>query len=593
MLAKANGNYRLTASTNFKDKRAMNSNDVLEVGVSSEQSATEISGASSAPTSTKPIFPKPESNSDSQFLPEAATANTSSVKEAPSTVSENSGNCKPATGALLDLSIVDWHGKAIPHLSLKVLVKGTEVFNGATDDKGRIPPIEGLPIGSIFEIQIKKDNGSYKLGAIGKINSDESAACLQSPKTRFEFSTEPHLGMPGGAIKHKENVTKNHNQKPTEKPEITGNPDKKPEVKSDRDDKGLPKATVTDGFRDWYNRNADNVAPPPSTSGDIDRVKKLIEFGELQAHWKYDNKITSSAYVKQMMDKTFQVPPSKPMEGFQNSIQRCAKYVKIALWYAGYGSTNEVIGPAIDPAKNMGPELIKAGFRDITSQIPDGRWAAPGDVIVYQSKGAPSAAGHIDIRTYDGYLSDFLGLYLPVSKFVVTGIYRKYHDPLPEKRMRAFLKVFREWECHEERDDSQRYFYMMEALEGSRRFTDTETHPFTGKIKGKDYRIGTPAGTYQITLETYTEFTGERYGIGRGFSPAKQDRLAVAIMEATSNALALVRKGEIHEAVKKLSGRWSSFPTGKHPRKEKRGDTNYVFSMDDILKAYEANLSAQ
>ena len=46
----------------------------------------------------------------------------------------------------------------------------------------------------------------------------------------------------------------------------------------------------------------------------------------------------------------------------------------------------------------------------------------------------PDADGHIDIRTYDGYLSDFWDSYLPVSQFEVTGIYRKYHDPLPEKR---------------------------------------------------------------------------------------------------------------------------------------------------------------
>jgi muramidase (phage lysozyme) len=294
-----------------------------------------------------------------------------------------------------------------------------------------------------------------------------------------------------------------------------------------------------------------------------------------------------------MISKTFEIPPTKLKDGFGRSVGQCTKYVKIALWKAGYGPATTEIGPLVSPARLMGPALIAAGFKDITSEIPDGRWAAPGDVIVYKRKGEPTESGHIDIRTYNGYISDFFGTYLPTSKFIVTGIYRKYHDPLPVKRMLAFLKVFREWECHEEKDDSKRYYLMLNAINGSRRFTDVTTHPF----EDKGFKGDTPAGGYQINLMTYKDFIGDRYGIGKGFSPGMQDRLAVAIMETTikrddqNSALGRVREGNIEGAVKMLAGRWASLPTGTQKRIGKPGNPKYVFTLEDLIQAYEKNLA--
>ena len=206
------------------------------------------------------------------------------------------------------MRIRDNHGDPIANLGFRILVKKEETFRGTTDAKGEMPTIEGLKIGSIFEIQIKKDVGGYKFAAIGKIEGEENYACLQSPKTRFEFSTLSHSGSAGQADASKQKTIQNHNQKPADKPNISGNPDKKPEVKDDRDAKGNPKASVIDGLRDWYNRNADNAAPPNMATSDLDYVKQLIDFGEKQAQWKYEKTIITNEYIQKMVNGTFVTP---------------------------------------------------------------------------------------------------------------------------------------------------------------------------------------------------------------------------------------------------------------------------------------------
>ena len=149
----------------------------------------------------------------------------------------------------------------------------------------------------------------------------------------------------------------------------------------------------------------------------------------------------------------------------------------------------------------MGPALEEAGFQNVTNQLPDARWAAPGDVIVYKRTAAPNDAGHIDIRTYDGYLSDFLGLYLPVRQFTVTGIYRKHSDLVPEKRMRAFLMVIASREA-EQIFVADGYEEAYRTLPGNKKekFNSYNTHPFDGKPKPKS---GSASGAYGITENTW------------------------------------------------------------------------------------------
>lgn len=485
-----------------------------------------------------------------------------------------------STGCL-DLRINDSHGQPITGLEIKVLQEKVAVFTGKTGNDGSVPTITGLKIGGQFEVRVKKDSGDYKFAAIGTIASEENFGCMESPKTRFEFSTEPHPGASGTAEQRKDKVIKSHNQRPAARPEITGNPDRKPQVQMDRDINGHPKASVVDGLRNWYNRNADNAGAPVGSIADLERVERLIEFAKKQAEWQYEKKTTSGEYIKKMHDKTFVEPPSK---AGAMSATMCNKYVKIALWYA-YHEGDEIapIGAGVDPARDMGPALLKAGFVDVTSQLPDGRWAAPGDIIVYQKKLDPRASGHIDIRTYDGYISDFFSERLPANRYRVTGIYRRSHDPMPEKRMRAFLKILREWECHQETDDGKRYFLLQQKINNSDRFTNTESHPCNGISKERTF-----AGAYQIALGTWKD-ANIRGGTPLDFSPLTQDRIAVWKCEDRA-ALSCIRLGKIEKAVDLLRKEWTSLPGGKDVRRGKNADSKYIWSLDDLMQAYERNL---
>jgi muramidase (phage lysozyme) len=556
----------------------------------STDAGTGAVSASSSDQGWKPSIEDSDSGrepSNPEIQDSAETSNQS-----PTMPPEEAPPPAPTTGSL-DLHIVDLRGNAIANLDFKIMVKGETVGYGKTNAKGEIPTVENIPIGSPFEVHIRKDTGQFKLAAIGKIESEENYGRLKSPRQKFEFATYSYDGIPGTAPQHKEKTVRSHNQTPADKPVITGNPDTKPEIKQDRDENGRPKATIIDGARDWLNRNGIGTKASSGVGiSDIERVKRLIEFGEKQAAWKYSSGMPTDAIIDQMIARKFKEPPAKGKVGYTNSIHACAKYVKIALWYAGYGPEKGPIGSGVVNARELGPALLAAGFTEITKDIPDGRWAAPGDVIVYRRVGDPDAAGHIDIRTYDGYLSDFLGPSLPTSVFEVAGIYRKYYDPEPEKRMRAFLKVLREWECPEEKDDNKRYFMMYQPItpDGSRRFTDMSKHPYEGQTNLKH----TPAGAYQMILKTYKTMTNARFGIGPGFSPSNQDRLTVAyIEELNKKPLVLIRTGMIEEAARALVNDWSSLPGGLHQRVGRPGNPEYVFTMDDLVERYKVFLAEQ
>ena len=513
----------------------------------------------------------------------------------PETSAAAAADTAPAvcTGTL-ELSIVDLDGHPIPNLKLKILIKKKEVFKGATDGKGKLAPIQGLPLGSVFEIRVKRDApknakiedaDGYRLAAIGTVEAEEIYACLKSPKTRFQFSTEKHEGAPGKAEQHKQDALAKHNQKPLEQAKISGNPDKKPELQNNRNTQGQPKSVVVDGIKDWFGRNRINAGAPAQSSGDLEKVKALLEFAETQAGWKYDKDTISAVYIAQMMKGSTVQLPTKEKLGYQASVHQCNKYVKIALWKAGFGPATEAIGNSVSPARAMGPALIAAGFQDVTSLLPDARWAAPGDVIVYERKGAPNDAGHIDIRSYDGYISDFIGLELPISKFNVTGIYRKYYDPLPEKRMRAFLKVIasREAETVFINEGYPQAFYALPIANKNspRKFSSFDTHPFAN-IESKH----TPSGAYGITKKTwenYQKFLDIEKGTSL-FSPTVQDRIAITIMEKNGNALGLVRRGQIEAAANILAKRqqWTSLPAGAEARK---------FTDADMMSAFNTYLA--
>lgn len=82
----------------------------------------------------------------------------------------------------------------------------------------------------------------------------------------------------------------------------------------------------------------------------------------------------------------------------QHSIRSCWRYVKEALLAANVVNTY----PGTTYAKQAGDELInKHGFRRLSINDP---FKAPvGSVLVYGGRGA----GHVEIRTKDGFVSDF------------------------------------------------------------------------------------------------------------------------------------------------------------------------------------------
>ena len=77
----------------------------------------------------------------------------------------------------------------------------------------------------------------------------------------------------------------------------------------------------------------------------------------------------------------------------------CWRFVKEALVAAGVVSSR----PTTSLAKQAGQELVSNyGFKKLAVADP---YAAPvGAVLVY---GASKAAGHVEIRTQDGFVSDF------------------------------------------------------------------------------------------------------------------------------------------------------------------------------------------
>jgi len=71
-------------------------------------------------------------------------------------MSENNVETTPDVGTL-DIVIKDPKGLPISDLEFQVFVAGQSVFSGKTDTNGNSKTIEGLKIGSIFEVHVKTD----------------------------------------------------------------------------------------------------------------------------------------------------------------------------------------------------------------------------------------------------------------------------------------------------------------------------------------------------------------------------------------------------------------------------------------------------
>ena len=98
-----------------------------------------------------------------------------------------------------------------------------------------------------------------------------------------------------------------------------------------------------------------------------------------------------------------------------HSHSQCWRFVKEALVAAGVVSSR----PTTLLAKQAGQELVNNyGFKKVTVSDP---YSAPvGAVLVY---GAGRAAGHVEIRTVDGFVSDFRSK--TPSRRPLIGVYTK------------------------------------------------------------------------------------------------------------------------------------------------------------------------
>lgn len=595
-----------------------------------------------------------------------------------------------------DLRFMDFAGKPIKDLPYKIITvedgKRLE-FPGSSDAQGKGAKMSGMPVDTPLEIWVKKLDGSFDRKYKGTVGCKDTSVCLVSPHIVVKVKPELHDGSPGPAsapppkpapeVEHKPNAT------------VASNPSQvqnELKLKPGRDANGHPILTA-EPTRDAAGRNrlptlglwrheglgdtpgkTDPRKRPGFVQGpivDVKKVEELIKIMEQQVTWDWNGLKATYGTTMKMQEAsengTFKAENNAKESGVFHG--QCYSSVKLALWRA---HQTEGVDGGVYPATQAGQFLRDQGFVEVTKELPDARWAAPGDVVVYQyddetiAKNEAAIAeqlkayevavkaypnqlkaydeahkawmertkpgllppapthgvsrrkkdpepkrpsppqrpqgqnyGHIDVRTYDGYLSDAKTLKLPSAVhrggrkgFVVNGIYRKFYDPLADQRLRAFLRAVREWECHEEKDDSARYFLLFNPINGSRRFSDTRKHPYDGL----DAKGDTPSGAYQINLPTYKDFSTPQLGFVGGFDPAIQDRLAVAIfefkrLEWNESPLAAIRNGNIENAVKMLSSRWASLPGGSQPRKEKVNGSFRILGMEEFVARYKILLA--
>lgn len=498
------------------------------------------------------------------------------------------------TGSLI-IRVNDESGKPISRLDVRISNKSarpeTLLFEGKTGVNGELPPIENLVIGTRFEVSVKRDSGSYKFAAIGSILApSQHCGNLCIPRTRFEFTTFDHHGLPGKHHAKRQELAGRQPSESLKTPNPSLNKPKQPVVQAERDGDGRPVSLVRYGLPNMWGQVTATPAKQPRLANP-EKVKSLIDFAMEQVTWNHPRTMTSAAIIQQMQKGVYvpekRVEGDNPGRGYSQSRGLCTKYVKIALWRSGFIESQGDFAPHVSLARDLGPALEKMGFTNVSEQIPDARWAAPGDIIVYQRLSDPAAAGHVDIRSYDGYISDFFENYLPVTGFKVTGVYRKYHDPVPAARTRALLKIIRSLEAETvflNKGDAASYKALPLGAKMGWTFEDFSTHPF---INGK--APSTASGAYGINLATWRRYVDASVNpkpwvpLNEGvpmFSPVVQDRIAVAIMELHPGvgyarnggvtALGLLRAGDFEGAAKQLATtkpyQWPSLPGGSQSK---------------------------
>lgn len=465
-----------------------------------------------------------------------------------------------------------------------------------------------------------------------------STTATPSPQsTKTEAPEKKPNAKPKAPSKAAESKAKQQTDKPPQ--HISGKEEAKPKLEKGRDENGNPLAVVTQKARDWWNswrmptfnlwgdtaKISSTGGPAPITPVKVEaamqaKVNELLGFAKQQTEYLY-TKGTAATLVS-MATGTFK--HEKNEKGSQVPKGLCYTYVKVALSrckiVSGIVADNKVSLSQSDvdhysmqdSASKAGPALIAKGFWDVTKDVPDLRWAAAGDIIIYEwtdtawekekkrknNDNYPNH-GHIDIRSYTNYISD----HIPQSghpnwtRYNVVGVYRKIYDEEPIWRIKAFLSCLRECECTEETNDANRYFLLNTAVPGTlgRRFKNDQNHPWAA-VQGSAVfdNDKSAAGAYQFKHDTWSYLLAKKIVVipdgDKRFDKAAQDRLAVALLgeipwkgnSGDNSALSDIRRGDIDSAISKLKSTWSCLPGAG----EDRGLSKAKF-MEMYNKYYE------
>jgi muramidase (phage lysozyme) len=349
----------------------------------------------------------------------------------------------------------------------------------------------------------------------------------------------------------------------------------------------------------------------------LERVSELIKFAEEQTTYDYsvnsDEKepFHGTAVLVEKMKKG-EFKHKKGEKKPHKSLHICFTYVKVALFRARW------VDCALKEkyASNADKDLEPQGFKNVTKEVLDPRWAAAGDIIVYSyapvklaQKGGRNL-GHIDIRSEKTYISDFMPeVYYPCWKVLNKGeppyavyenvrIYRKYFDPTPSCRMHAFLRCIADYETPDAPDEDHRFRALYKALPGGLSVNEKGHHYFKGfdahpwaHVPDGQRGTETAAGAYGITYTNWKNLFEQCYFPDEkkpSFTPNIQKRIAGILMEQARSksgdyALPKLRSGDIEGAVKIFAKTWASLPGGKQTHKI----NGVPATMKDFMSLYE------
>ncbi|WP_230953712.1 flagellar hook-length control protein FliK [Burkholderia cepacia] len=508
-----------------------------------------------------------------------------------------------------------------------VLESETQQHGGSSDDVSGEPSSPAKDTGKAQTHPAYPSEGEASTGTTQAPSSSGGGNTAPVSSSGGSATAKPSSGTPNAApsgttaagASKASNVPSPHKDPGTAKGGSGKPAPTKATTTSARDALGHPQAAPAETFTDWANHKVHaawhyiedlfgldanplvgKAAPPktqpkaqtPSVASsapqDLTALQSLIKLAEEQtAH------TMPSSHTVDNLNKLISGSMTYGSKAESKSLGQCYMYVKIALWRANAVKFLKNKNGAFDSlggsyAKVAGAFLMSQGFENVTDQVPDARWALPGDVIVYHVKGDTETAdgkgreGHIDIRTYHYYISDFKRNYLcfrglrgGLHYYEPIGIYRKpgFSDPLALARMKAFLKIIRSREAKTffAFGDEKTYTASRGVFRIQDGIKDFSTYPLNPN-KSEDHQ-----GAYQLARSSWTRGHAPDTGaLPSDFSPQTQDRYAVWLMEgepgrfgpkpdypALPNALGYIRQGDIDQAVSILRKRqWPSLPGG-------------------------------